>query len=228
MNLKSILDSVLLESGIGTEVAYASAARDETKRLVNLANRAVQFMSGLHEWQVLRRTYTFSLTSETTYPLPSDFHSLVPDTTFATGSTDTIDMMTDPGLWGYLQAGAGASGPRYRFRILGDQFRVFDPVDGELVRLEYLINTPIQAADGTFKERFTADTDTCVFDDEAVIQETLWRYQRLVGLPSWQDVRGESVAYLRALRGRESSAKSIIGTEFSHEEPYTPLWVNNP
>lgn len=227
MTLKDILDDVMLESGLGTEVAYASSSRDEIKRLLSVANRATRYLLRLHDWQVLRKTYTFSLSTDTSYPLPTDFSSLVPDTAFADGSIDTVDMATDPGLWGYLQASTGAAGPRYRLRIIGDTIRVFDPDSGELVRFEYMSNTPIRSATGEAKQRFTADTDTCLLDDDAVVQETLWRYQRLIGLPGWQDVRAEAQAYLRTLRGQESSVKSIGGDEFRHDEPFTPLWVNN-
>lgn len=211
MTLKEILDSVLLESGIGTETVYAGADTDAVKRLVNLANRSVTYLNRYRHWQALRKTYVFSMTTDDEYPLPSDFLALIPDTGYAQGSVEQIDFDTDSGLWAYLKAGAGSSEELYHMRILGNTIKVFNPQSGEQVRFEYVCNTPVRAADGTLKQRFTADTDEPLLDDELVLQETLWRYQRLLGLPTWQDARAECQSYRRSLEGQESGSKSFIG-----------------
>jgi len=101
MTLSEILDSVLLESGMDTETAYATSSKDEVLRLINLANRSARRIATDWKWQKLRKVYSFSLTEATTYDLPTDFRELVPDTTFMASNLEAVDMRPHPSEWRY-------------------------------------------------------------------------------------------------------------------------------
>lgn len=229
MTLQEILDNVLLESGMGTETAYATNSDDAVKRLVALANRSADYLSSCHPWQALRKTYSFTLSTDTQYPLPTDFRELIPDTTYADSYYDPVDMRTDPGVWRYIKTNGISTGPRYRMRILGGLIEVNEPNSGDSISFEYLSNQAVADSGGTRKQRFTADTDTFVLDDDLLTADTLWRHARLVGLPQWQDLRGEAIKLKVEREGAEAGSKMLIGGEYAEPggHPYTPLWVNN-
>ena len=231
LTLKQMLDAVMLESSLDPETVYYTATDYATRRLVALADRSATRLSTQHTWQALRRTYSFSLSTDTDYAMPDDFRELVPDTAYQNDYIESIDMRTDPGWWGYLQSASGGSGMRGRFRILGGRLHVYEPVSGDDVRFEYVSSHPILATDGTTtRARWGADTDTFKLDDDLLIMDVTWRYQRLIGLESWEDHRGEFNTYLRTVKGQEAGAKTIIGGEYAmgFQEPYTDLWVDNP
>lgn len=229
LTLKEMLDNVLLESGMGTETAYAGNTQDQVLRLVSLANRSVRRLA-VWPWQALRLNYSFSLTDAEEYDLPDDFRALIPDTAFAESYIHPIDMRTNPEHWAYLKASAGGTGPRYRFRILGNKIHVHAPQSGELVSFEYLTDHPVLATDGTTtKKLFTADTDTWRLDDDILQMDLIWRYKKLLGLPDWQVDHSEYKTYLRTVQGQQAGSKTIIGGDsvWPYGEPYTDLWVNN-
>ena len=240
MTLKEMLDSVLLESGMGTEPVYATNSDEAYNRLVNLANRAADYLASCHAWQALRKTYTLTLTSDEEYDLPSDFRELIPDTAYADSYYDPIDMRTDPGVWRYMKTNNISTGPRYRFRILGGKIQVVQPNVGDTVTFEYVSNMPVfygvvlddQDGDAEtifYQQRFTADNQEWVLDDEMLIMDILWRHKRLIGQPDYQEARGDATRRKVQQQGVEAGSKTIIGGEYAEPGgvPYTPLWVNN-
>jgi len=229
VTLKEILDSVLLESGMGTETAYATNSDEAYQRLVNLANRSADYLSSTWPWQRLRKTYTFTLTDAEGYPLPDDFRELIPDTAFADSYVSPVDMRTDASAWRYMQTNGTSTGPRYRFRLLGGEIKVHSPSVGDTVSFEYVSDLPVRGDDGSEKRRFTADLDTWVLDDELLITDILWRHMRLLGMPDWQDHRAESNRRKTLLQGVEAGSKTIVGGDYAEPtgEPYTDLWVDN-
>ena len=225
MKLSEILDSVMLESGMDTETAYAAADEGAVRRLVNLANRSVELLSR-YQWQALRKTHTFTLTTATTYQLPADFRSFVPDTMYTDSHLWAVDFPTNAGEWAYLQASAGGSGIRTQLRLLGNQIQIYQPNSGETIRVEYVSKYPVQAADESYKQRFTADDDTSILDDDLVTRDIIWRYKKLMAVPDWQADLMEFRAYERVLKGQEAGAQTIRPEHDGggYGSPYYDLW----
>ena len=225
MTLKTILDDVLLESGMSTESAYAASGNDAVKRLVRLANRSVGTLTR-YAWQALRATHEFTLTTDTSYPLPDDYRAIVPDTFFTDGRLDNVDFPADTEMWNYLQASTGANGVAVRVRLLGDTLVVYQPDAGEVLRFEYLTKYPVLAADGTTKKaEFTADTDTWILDRDLLIFDIVWRYKKLMGLQDWQIDLAESKAYQNTLKGQEAGSKTIYPDSGDGSSvPFYDMW----
>lgn len=229
MTLQEILDSVMLECGMATETAYSTNSRDEVLRLVNLANRSARRIATDWKWQKMRKVYTFSLTTATSYDLPSDFREMVADTVFSNSVVSPVDLPTNPSEWRYLQTNGTGVGPTYKMRFIGGRIEVFDPQDGETVSFEYHSDHPVLATDGTTtKARFTLDSDTFRLDDDLLTMDIIWRYKKLLGLPDWQIDLAETTAYANTVKGQDAGAKTFYPGEIETTgEPYTPLWVNN-
>lgn len=224
MNLKQILDEVMLLSGMDTETAYAASAQDGVKRLVSLANQAT-VLQAQYPWQALRSRYEFDLTTETEYTLPSDYRSFIPDTMYINGQLWPVDFPADTVRWSYLKASDVGDGAIASMRILGGKLHVLEPTSGDTVSFEYISKHPVTDSGGTAKELFTADTDLWRLDDHLLIKDVLWRYKKLLGLQDWQIDMAEFKGYEGILKGHDKAAQILRpGRELPLGEPYYNLW----
>lgn len=222
MTLSEILDTVQLECGLSTYDAYAEAADEAVKRLLYFANRSISNLSR-YPWQALRKTYTFTLTDDTSYTLPGDYRALIQDTMYTDSHLWPVDFPANEAEWAYLQASSGGTGPQVRVRLLGNTLNIYEPTAGETIRVEYLSNTPVIASDNTRKEKFTADTDSPVLDSDLVTQDIIWRYKKLLGMDFTPDL-AEFKSLERILRGQEAGAQTIRPHQPEGDSPYYNLW----
>jgi hypothetical protein len=92
-----------------------------------------------------------------------------------------------PQQWQWLKSGILSTGPRERFRLVGNSIELW-PVpgsntDGGGISLPmkfsyfYVSRWWVRLEDGlTFKPKATKDTDTCIFDDRLMISGTKLRF----------------------------------------------------
>lgn len=227
LTLKEIIDTVLLEAGLATETAYADSDDDAIKRYVNLANRSLVRLRR-HPWQALRKSWDFSLSTDTQYDLPADFGYLIPDTFYTDQSLYPVDLPANSGTWSYLKVSESSTGVMVQARLLGGKLHINSPNSGSVMRVEYVTKHAVVPASGDNKERFTADTDTTLIDDDLLTMDLLWRVKKLHGM----DYRGDQDEfgfYELHLKGDDAGSKTIVpgADEDLSTEPYTDLWVNN-
>jgi hypothetical protein len=83
----------------------------------------------------------------------------------------------DAQQWQWLKSGYISTGPRIRWRILGNQFQIWPPYNTqEYLGFEYRSKGWARSATGAVKNSFTADTDTTVFDDTVLVLATKLKY----------------------------------------------------
>lgn len=164
----------------------ASSQDQDVRQLQALANALGNELVKSWEWQLLLSEYTFTTTTATQYALPSDYDRLVNDTQWdRTSRWPGIGPVSSQD-WAWLKGQQIASVPRYRFRILGNQFTVYPtPSSGYTYAFEYVKKNWIVAVDGvTYKSRFTADDDTHLFDDRLMVSGLKAKYLAAKGLDS--------------------------------------------
>jgi len=119
-------------------------------------------------------TVTFS---KTIYPLPSDYET-VTDNTFWDKTKHWL--MLGPVTaqqWQWLKSGYISTGPRIRWRILGNQFEIWPPYNTlEYLGFEYRSKGWARSAANAVKNSFTVDTDTTVLDDAVIVLLTKLKY----------------------------------------------------
>lgn len=135
--------------------------------------------------------------SQDSYPVPEDFVAFIKDTEWDRGNRWQLFGPISPQDDQYLRSGIVSLTPRRRWRQLGRDapglrvaqvFRLFPPpgqndTPGPMV-YEYLSAYWAQSAvvatpsgyDFTTKAAFTADTDTCIFNDRLMIEGLKWRF----------------------------------------------------
>lgn len=220
MNLKQMLDEVMLLAGMGTETAYVGS-NDSISRLVSIANREAQKLA-THPWQALRNTYEFSLSTDTEYSLPTGYRAFVPDTMYTDSHLYGADFQTSADEWAYLQSSNSGVGT-LKARIIDGKININQPNSGDTVRVEYWSKYPVLSGT-TAQQYFTADTDTFVLDDDLLILKTLARFKRLHGLPDWQVDQAEADRLEQTLRGQDIGGKTVGPCEPSADGPYYDLW----
>ena len=120
------------------------------------------------------QTVTFS---KTIYPLPSDYETITDNTHW--DKTKHWQMLgpVDAQQWQWLKSGYISTGPRIRWRILGNTFQIWPPYNtDEYLGFEYRSKGWARSAANAVKNSFTVDTDTSVLDDSVIVLLTKLKY----------------------------------------------------
>jgi len=111
------------------------------------------------------------------YSLPSDYESLVPRTMWDKSKHWEMLGPEDAQQWEWLLSGYISTGPRIRWRLLGAYFQIWPGMStAEYLGFEYRSKGWAAAADGTVKNSFTVDTDTCIYPDRLMVNATKLKY----------------------------------------------------
>jgi len=115
--------------------------------------------------------------AQTAYNLPADFETITDRTHW--DKTKHWEMLgpEDAQQWQWLKSGYISTGPRIRWRILDNQFQIWPPMNtNEYLGWEYRSKGWARSATGEVKNKFTADSDTTVFDDRIMVLSTKLKY----------------------------------------------------
>lgn len=182
MTLKELLNQTLAEVGFGEYTAFFSSSRPDALQVLALAKRELNDLSK-KPWQALIETHSLTMDTSTEYDLPADFRQFVPDTAFT--ESYAAEFPTSAEDWAYYDAKNLTTGINLRIRLMGDKIHMSNPEDGQALRIEYISNYPVAGAGGTRKQRFTADDDSIVLNDDLFMLGVNWRFRRAKGM-EWQ------------------------------------------
>ena len=154
-------------------------------------------------------TVTFS---QTKYDLPPDFETITDNTHW--DKTKHWQMLgpEDAQQWQWLKSGYISTGPRIRWRILGNQFQIWPPYNTqEYLGFEYRSKGWARSATGAVKNSFTADTDTTVFDDTVLVLATKLKYFQIKSF----DTTALMQDYMRYLNVAKANDKGSATLSFA-------------
>lgn len=111
------------------------------------------------------------------YGLPSDYDAIVPRTQWDKSKHWEMLGPEDAQQWEWLLSGYISTGPRIRWRLFGEYFQIWPGFsNAEYLGFEYRSKAWAAAADGTPKNSFTVDTDTCIYPDRLMVLMTKLKY----------------------------------------------------
>lgn len=111
------------------------------------------------------------------YAFPTDYDAIVPRTQWDKSKHWEMLGPEDAQQWEWLLSGFIATGPRVRWRLLGNYFQIWPGFsNAENLGFEYRSKGWAAAADGTAKNSFTLDTDTCIYGDRLMVLGTKLGY----------------------------------------------------
>jgi len=154
-------------------------------------------------------TVTFS---KTKYDLPPDFETITDNTHW--DKTKHWQMLgpEDAQQWQWLKSGYISTGPRIRWRILGDYFQIWPPYNTqEYLGFEYRSKGWARSATDQVKNSFTADTDTTVLDDTVLVLATKLKYFQIKSF----DTTALMQDYMRYLNVAKANDKGSATLSFA-------------
>ena len=144
------------------------------------------------------------------YALPSDYDAIVPRTQWDKSKHWEMLGPENAQQWEWLLSGYISTGPRIRWRLYGDYFQIWPGTStNEFLGFEYRSKGWATAADGTVKNSFTADTDTCIYPDRVMVLSTKLKYFQAKGFDTTALFRD----YMTELE--TSMAQNISGANLS-------------
>jgi hypothetical protein len=154
-------------------------------------------------------TVTFS---QTKYPLPPDFETITDNT--HRDKTKHWQMLgpEDAQQWQWLKSGYISTGPRIRWRILGNQFQIWPPYNTqEYLGFEYRSKGWARSSSDQVKNSFTADSDTTVFDNTVLVLATKLKYFQIKSF----DTTALQQDYMRYLNIAKANDKGSATLSFA-------------
>ena len=117
------------------------------------------------------------------YPMPADYERTVNKTMYNKTNRWSVIGPKSAQEWQWIKASYITTGPRMRYRIIGNEFVIWPASYGANVVLgfEYQSNSWVEAEDGTPKTVATADTDTFLFPDRLLVLGTKLKYFEIKG-----------------------------------------------
>jgi len=151
-------------------------------------------------------TLTFG---QTQYDLPPDYETITDRTQW--DKTKHWEMLgpEDAQQWQWLKSGYISTGPRVRWRILGQYFNIWPMMNTqEYLGYEYRSKGWAESSIGAVKNSFTADTDTTIFDDQIMILGTKLRYWQIKGFDTTA-LQQEYDRYLNVAKANDKGAPNL-------------------
>jgi len=116
------------------------------------------------------------------YALPSDYDSIVPRTQWDKSKHWEMLGPESAQQWEWLLSGFISTGPRIRWRLLGNYFQIWPGYSAnENLGFEYRSKGWALSAAGAVKNSFTVDTDTCIYPDRLMVLSTKLKYFQAKG-----------------------------------------------
>lgn len=156
--------------------------------------------------QALTQSLQFS---QVAYPLPSDWLRQVPQTEWDRTNRWPLMGPKTAQEWQSYKSGVVYAGPRERFRIQQNAIQISPPPPNALTfAYEYISSNWVLSAANVGKASFTADTDTCVFDDSLMVAGLKLRWMQAKGL-DYTFNAAEYSAILNACMAQNKSAAKL-------------------
>lgn len=146
---------------------------------------------------------------QTKYAMPADFQRLIDRTQWDKSKHWEMLGPESPQQWQWLKSGYIATGPRIRWRILGNTFQIWPGVTtAEYLGFEYVSKNWVVDAGGVSKGSFTSDTDTCLFDSRLMVTGLKLKYFATKGFET-QLLQDEYDSVLSSVMGAEQGAPML-------------------
>lgn len=143
------------------------------------------------------------------YALPTDFSYYMTTTTWDRSFRWQMLGPLDAQEWQVLKSGISPTGPRRRFRIMGNYWYVDPmPTAAETIVYEYYSNAWTQDSTGELHSSWEADSDFFNLDDDAFILGIKWRWKAAKGLDYTQEKRDYDL-HVERLMARNAAERDL-------------------
>jgi hypothetical protein len=198
---------------VGTGIMQDSTVTAVTSTTAELSVPATQTATGV--------LITFGQVS---YDMPPDYARMVDKTQYNKSNRWSVIGPKDAQEWQWLKTSYVTTGPRMRFRMMGDQFTLWPiPTSVLVMGFEYVSNAWVKAVDGTLKQKLTVDTDTSRFPERLIVLGTKLKLFEIKGF----DTSAVMQDYSRELEKWKASESGADTLSLAPKYPNILLTQNN-
>lgn len=123
--------------------------------------------------------YTFG---QVEYDLPAGFDRITDRTQYDKSKRWEMLGPESPQQWQWLKSSYISTGPRIRWRIMGQKFQIWPLTStNEYLSFEYVSTNWAQTASGTYIPQFASDSDTSIFPDRLMVLGLKKKYFEVKG-----------------------------------------------
>ena len=123
--------------------------------------------------------YTFG---QVMYTLPTGFDRITDRTQYDKSKRWEMLGPETPQQWQWLKSSYISTGPRIRWRIMGQKFQIWPLTStNEYLSFEYISSNWVFSPSGVGQSQFTADTDTCIYPDRLIVLGLKKKYFEVKG-----------------------------------------------
>jgi hypothetical protein len=230
MDLKTILNNVLGQSGFLQKGGFSTSADPDDIQMVAIANRTAYEIMNYFLWSNLRTQAQINMQSgQSRYQLPPDYQDFVPDSAWETEGERQVEWPVPDGRWFLYKFTSYSDGGTYRVKKYGNEIEIHDANTDEAFNYEYISKWVVVDEQGARKELFTADSDTFLLDDQLLILGIQAHWQQAKLMPSYTEHFGNYQRKMHEAIGRDSSGSKIggvcgYGNWIKSRSPYYPLY----
>lgn len=160
-------------------------------------------------------TATSLIFARDTYTIPSDFDHYIPHTWWDRTNHWMLVGPQSPQFDQWQRSGIVTTGPRLRWRQIGVRptvFRLWPPPTSastpDALVFEYVNDGWVMHIDGTFGNKFTADTDIALLNDQMFILGVKWRFWQIKGF-SYGALQQECLDFVNREKARDGGMPDL-------------------
>jgi hypothetical protein len=218
-----LLSNIPSTAGLDNNYSIVGTSVPQDTYVENVINATSLNTSQLSSATSIGGSVTFS---RTIYPLPPDYETITDNTSWDKTKHWVMLGPVDAQQWQWLKSGYISTGPRVRWRILGNKFEIWPPYNTqEYLGFEYRSKGFVRSATDEVKNSFTADSDTTVFDDRIMVLFTKLKYFQIKSFDTtalYQD-------YMRYLSIAKANDKGSATLSFAPQPSAVLIgWANIP
>lgn len=183
MTLLSIVQDAADE--VGWERPSTVVGNTDARQFLRLLNREGEILSKW-PWQRLVKEHTFALaTGDQDYALPSDYRYMIPSTQWNRDNKRRIIWITSE-EWQFFKGWTTVNGLNLRARLRNNTFELEQEIvsgdNGKTIAFEYVSKNWTLDNTSTAQQKFAADDDTSILDEELLTMGLIWRFRKAKGL----------------------------------------------
>jgi hypothetical protein len=218
-----LLNNIPSTTGLDSTYSIVGTSIPQDTYVDNVINSTSLTTTQLASATSVGGTVTFS---KTIYPLPSDYETITDNTHW--DKTKHWQMLgpVDAQQWQWLKSGYISTGPRVRWRILGNTFQIWPPYNTqEYLGFEYRSKGWVRNAAGDVLNYFQNDSDTTVLDDSVIAILTKLKYFQIKSF----DTTSLQQDYMRYLNVAKANDKGSATLSFAPAPSAVLIgWANIP
>lgn len=192
MSLRTIIQDACDRMGLPRPATIVGNLDQTVRVLLGLAQVEGRELARRREWQALTVDFTFaSIAAEMQDPTatPGDFDRFVEDSFWNRSRRRPLTGPLRPEEWQALQATVAPSVVDV-FRMRGNRIHILPvPAAGDTYAYSYLSKNWCRSDVDAPQDRWSADTDTAVLDEELHTLGVVWRFMQSRGLDYAEDFR---------------------------------------